>query len=81
MAELIQAYCGICNEFAEVEISYITDPIRILISDPEPSHKASGTIKCLGCAPLFGPPYIVIREGRDEAYELMWLWEAKEAGL
>ena len=74
--EPIWAYCGRCNERAEIEIAYNWGPIPILISDLEPSNNPIGTIRCLGCdREKWWDPCVTVREGRDEAYELMWLWE------
>ena len=65
MEDEVRAYCGRCNERAEMEISW-TMPVSVLVSDFRPGRDYSGTIRCLGCDPWLHMPNTTVRKHRNE---------------
>ena len=72
----VEVYCGNCNEKAEICLTNVYGPPAIFIGQ-QPRKEIHGEIICFGC----NKPGVMIAEGRDEGYEISWLWEAVKFGL
>ena len=71
------AYCRLCNEQAEVELSWSVGPPVVLIGQHPPARDVYGQLDCPGCR----WPYITEHRGCDVGYELIWMRHALWYGL